>query len=153
MWKICRECGKKFETNNKTKISCSLSCSRKFNRKKYNDINDTDINLTRNESGMLGELIVMQDLVRKGWNVYKAISGSAPVDLVAFKGDVIYKIEVKLGEMSASGYVNFPKPRNLEYDLVAIAFRNGKVLYIPRISLNTFQRFTEARWIADGIQI
>lgn len=52
-------------------------------------------------------MVVSVDLMNQGFAVYRALSPSAPFDIVAIKGEVVRKIEVRSGWYTPTGQVGF----------------------------------------------
>lgn len=59
----------------------------------------------RVDIGAIGELAVSQDLIRQGWEVYRAIHGNTRVDLVALKGSEVRRIQVKTSTECKTGAI------------------------------------------------
>lgn len=91
--KICN-CGKEFATFNKRKIYCSNDCNKKYTPKLSGGITEK---LCTGTIGVIGELVISIDLLKKGYNVYRALSPSSNGDLIAEKNNIFCKIEVRTG--------------------------------------------------------
>lgn len=53
--------------------------------------------------GAANELLVAADLTLRGYAVYRAVSPSAPFDLVAVKGEAILRVEVRASRERSDG--------------------------------------------------
>src|SRR5215218_7020393 len=58
--------------------------------------------------GAASELLVMTDLLSRGFEVYRAISGHAACDLVAEIEGQLYRVEVKTVGRDSGGYPRSP---------------------------------------------
>ncbi len=73
------------------------------------------------------------DLIKKGYEVFRALSPSCSCDLIAKKGSKILRIEVRTGQIYANtGRLSYPKKKIDEQnkDHYAIVI-NDQVLYEP----------------------
>lgn len=84
--------------------------------------------------GAIAELVVSADLMKRGYEVYRALSQSSSCDLLALKNGILTKIEVKTGYTNgATGSLSFPKGK-MRADIFAVVdHRNGTITYIPEI--------------------
>lgn len=59
--------------------------------------------MQRRVTGTVAELLVAGELMRKGYDVYRALSPHAPCDLVATMGEVTMRVEVRTVTERADG--------------------------------------------------
>ena len=85
--------------------------------------------------GTLGELIVAADLMRRGYQVFRAISPSCDYDLIILKGTHLLKVEVTKGYRD-KGVLRWPKHYKA-YDVLAVWEINSTITYIPELPLET----------------
>lgn len=87
--------------------------------------------------GDISELVVSLDLMRRGFHVYRAMGGAAPVDLLAYRlGGPIIRVECKTARENAHG-----KPMVKDMDLddlhhadhVAFVTHAGAIRYWPEL--------------------
>ena len=83
------------------------------------------------DKGAWGESLVCADLLKRGVHVYRAISPSAPCDLMALVDDKLARIEVKTVTMSDHPSV-FVKSHE-SHDILALVFPAGEVHYYPSL--------------------
>lgn len=122
--RICQHCGCEFTARKSNQVYCSFNCYRKLtlklervcvqcggklpiNKQKYcsyqceslylkrRKINTYNVNLSRTTIGVATELKVASELFLKGYSVFRALSPSAPCDLIAIKDKHIFRIEVR----------------------------------------------------------
>lgn len=81
--------------------------------------------------GAFGELIVSADLLRRGYQVFRAISPACDYDLIVLKGTRLLKIEVTKGRREKTGlqWTKHTKP----YDVLAVWESNSVITYIPEL--------------------
>lgn len=71
-------------------------------------------------TGASAELRAAAHFMDEGYYVFRAVAAASPVDLVIYREGVCHRVEVKSATFSSSG-VGFTRPRNNEWDLLAIA--------------------------------
>ncbi len=94
-------------------------------------------------TGAMHELLVCADLMRRGYDVFRAQSPSCPCDVIAMIDGQTYKVEVTTGYMREDGQFSYPKKNNrYDYDIIAIVFHNGDILYLQRTASVTAPNIT-----------
>ncbi len=93
--KECPNCSKTFITKRSTQLYCSFECSKVKNKERIIESGLEDI--SPGTIGAISELIVAADLMKNGFEVYRALSPSSDCDLIAIKGEEIRKYEVRSG--------------------------------------------------------
>ena len=91
--------------------------------------------LTCGTKGALGELAVSSDLMKRGYEVFRALSPDAAFDLIASKGAMLLRIECRCGTFHAkTGKISFAKtqPRSGRVlpDHYAVVL-SGQIVYEP----------------------
>lgn len=136
----CDQCRKDYKAGHGQRF-CSPVCRTSFHRK-YNHCPDIerDNNLTTATIGSIHEYQVSVDLMRRGWQIFKALSPNGPVDLVAIKADRILRVQVTKGskyksESKRTERICHGKGKNGSgrYDLLAISMVSGEIVYIPTL--------------------
>ena len=85
--------------------------------------------LTVTKCGAHSELIACAYLLRKGYDVYRAVNWTSKADLVAVRGDAILRVQVKTGTyLYDSGKFSYPKPLNDLYDLLIVVDYKGDIV-------------------------
>lgn len=92
---------------------------------KIRDSNSGDV-------GAEKEMVVCADLLRHGFEVFRAISGTASFDLVASLGKKLFRIEVK-SETTAEKYMS----HSHKADILAIVKKDRSIVYynVPGFSI------------------
>lgn len=86
-------------------------------------------------AGAASELIASAHLIAQGYHVFRALAASCPVDLVAYRGGELLKVEVKTATVRPeTRYApSLPYPTNDEWDLLVVILSTGQVLTLePR---------------------
>jgi hypothetical protein len=118
---------------------CSQKCRRNQEREKYKKSNPPlkDISGNKMDSlkvGTLGEISVMLDLIKKGYNVYRNVAYSGYCDLAIMHEKIMLRIEVKTGFYSAYGKLCYPGHKDKSrFDILAVWLKSGEVIYIPEL--------------------
>jgi len=126
--RICVVCKGEFKTNHKTQLACSNSC-----RYKRDDEREL-LGLDSGRVGSISELAVCIDLLTKGYYVFRSMSPSGPIDLIAMKDGKTLKIEVKTTYRTFSGKIKKPKHSHDQHDVMAVFIPDEKTIeYTPRL--------------------
>lgn len=127
---ICQSCQREFEPARTDQIYCSASCQRKKNRPDL----DWRSEIGRGNSGAYSELIAAACLFRHGYYVFRNLGPHGPCDLVALKGDVFLRVEVKT-ETPCSSQIPIHRGYKLgkDYDVMAVVGFDGGVTFYPEL--------------------
>jgi len=126
--RTCVVCKDEFKTNHKTQLACSNAC-----RYKRDDEREL-LGLDSGRVGSISELAVCIDLLTKGYYVFRSMSPSGPVDLIAMKNGKTLKIEVKTMHRTFSGKIRKPKHSHDQHDVIAVFIPDEKAIeYTPRL--------------------
>ena len=135
--KKCLKCGKEFiphPTKQKQQKYCSKFCQRKNTAEKQRGTSFYGIyNIKKIPTGTVGtiaELMVSVDLMKKGYEVFRALSPSCSCDILILKNNKVIKIEVRTGYEGEKTF-SYPK-NNIKAEQVAVVLhRSNKIIYIP----------------------
>jgi hypothetical protein len=138
--KQCVRCGKKIEGKHASlKKFCTRQCSIKDMNEKYNAQNPPILTLSgkcldSQQVGTIGELVVIIDLMKKGYHVYRNIVHSSYCDLAVVNGKTLLRVEVKTGFYSPTGLLCYPScDKKDRYDHLAVWTKSGGLVYIPEL--------------------
>ena len=82
--------------------------------------------------GAEGEMLVTLDLMRTGWEVFRAVSPTATVDLIAMRDGLVSRIEVTKGTRKGSTHWLKWSPHDAaRFDVLAVWESDGRITYIP----------------------
>jgi len=133
--KVCIVCEKTIEGKwiRADRKFCGEICSKKYKQKVYRSLNPP-LNLTTGMVGCLHELEVTCDLIKRGFHVYRAVSGNSDCNLAIVKDNKLIRVEVTTGRYEPKeGKYFYPHHDESKYDLLAIIFYDGKIIYKPEI--------------------
>ncbi len=127
----CRQCNVDIDTSVLSASSryCGDVCKSKHKSrtKAY-----PDSSIPRGTVGAISELAVCVKLMELGWHVFRCQSPNSPFDVVAIRGDLVRKIEVRTGKISDAGtrtWVQLTRPGTTEH---AVYYpRNRTVEFYP----------------------
>jgi Holliday junction resolvase-like predicted endonuclease len=107
---VCKVCGKSF-TGNYGSRYCSDEC-RNLNLRETVGRFSTSFGRSATETGTISELYACLDLMKKGYDVFRAVSGGQFCDLIAYKNNKFYRVEVRTGYRGSNGKITFPRKRD-----------------------------------------
>lgn len=113
--RVCVACGELYRAIYGTQKYCSPTCRKVATVRTYSVPAETRLyGISPSTLGTLREMLVAIDLMRRGFDVFKAMSPNSPCDLVALRGDSpALRIEVKTAVQSpVTGKVAVPRPRH-----------------------------------------
>lgn len=126
----CLHCGTPIVKKKRGQKYCKHDCSVESLKIEDRKVNThRQWNLSSGTVGAIHELVTCVDLMKKGYQVFRAMSPSSLCDLVAYKDNKYMKIEVTTGYV-ANGRFYFPQKKAERFDTLAIVF-NGEVTYTP----------------------
>lgn len=121
----CPGCKKDFMGKG-NQVYCDISCYKETHKKR--NTHGRQYNLSTATVGALGELRVAVDLMRNGYNVYRALSPSAPCDLLIFKDEKLIEVEVRTAVVTRNGRYYYSKmtPRS---EIIFAVVLPDKIIY------------------------
>ena len=126
----CENCKKNYIgiSENQRQRWCSEKCSKEF---KYGG--DVPIkNISSGTIGAVAELIVSLDLMKRGYEVYRALSPASSCDILALKGKKVFTIEVRTGYKSKDNKTIITNRFNMRAKYLAIVIhRTNEIIYEP----------------------
>jgi hypothetical protein len=86
--------------------------------------------------GAVSELFVASDLLKKGFEVYRSMSGGG-CDLVVIRTDgLVERIEVKTGYRTSKGLLSYPHGHVGMFDIMAVVVEGEGVVYLNASEVN-----------------
>lgn len=125
----CTTCGGLLE-NPKWNQKYCISCRVKYRERREAEM----LKVNASTKGAINELKVAADLLSKKFDVYRAVSPSAFVDLVVHKNSKLFRVEVTAVTVSIGGTMFYLPHNSNNYDVIALVFPNGDILYKPELS-------------------
>jgi Holliday junction resolvase-like predicted endonuclease len=92
--------------------------------------------MNQRDLGAWSELLASADLMKRGYDVLRAVSQSCPCDIVAFKDDKdLMRIQVRTGSYNPTGMATAMVAQKdaSKFDVLAIVMKDGKVFYEPNV--------------------
>lgn len=85
--------------------------------------------MDKSARGATSELLAAADLLRQGYEVFRALSPSASCDLIAMKAGTTYRVQVRTGQRYApTGKLHCSRAG--AYDLlVVVDLKTGELIY------------------------
>jgi len=129
--KKCPVCGYIFLGKQK-QIYCSIKC-RTDKILKDNQVGPEFRILTNGTKGALNEFIVIVDLLKKGYEVFRAVSQDSSCDLAILKDKKLLRVEVTSAWTSAGGKIIRSKKKitSGKNDILATIYHGDKIDYFP----------------------
>jgi len=133
--KVCVQCQTPLpvEKFKRRAFCCSASCERLRLHQKYRGENPASSYLCNTTTtGTINEFKVAIDLLRRGYQVFKAISPGAICDLMIYKDHQLVRVEVTTGSR-VNGKLSHTKSHAKDkYDLLCVVVRD-EIVYIPEV--------------------
>ena len=123
------------KTKRKHAKYCNRSCQKKAKYVKWAKLNP-NLGLSTATVGQIAELYVACDLLKKGYEVFKALSPGASCDLAVLKSGRLIRIEVRTGfKVPFSGKIIYGKYKkdHDRQEVFAIWFKTGEIIYQPTL--------------------
>lgn len=104
-------------------------------KQRYEPVPEWRRNAPKGTIGAVHEMLVSYDLLKRGWHVFRSVSGSSPYKLIAIKGKNEIKVEVTTGHRFGE-VLHHPKRNPGPWDVLAIVVRDDEIIYRPEIVLD-----------------
>jgi len=138
---ICGSCSGEFFTQTPGKRQCR-PCARKENSLLRVRVTERGKNrhgkwgLSTGSVGAVSELVACVDLMKKGYDVFRAVSPSCPCDLIIRKGGLTFRVEVRTAQKLLNGKFSYPCTKKDEgrSDIFALVCGDA-VMYVPELLL------------------
>lgn len=130
--KICIGCDKSFETAKTAQKYCTQKCRTFHKQIERNSLNKS-IGLSTGTVGAIAELMACVDLMKNGYDVFRAMSPASNCDILAMKGDEIRFYEIRTGHYYISGdkkKLNWPNRNTNGKEIIVITHSDNKVHYV-----------------------
>lgn len=129
----CRHClkpitGKWVSTS---RVFCGKACARLWRGGRIIELNGLRPPLSSGHIGALHELLACADLIRRGYEVFRAVSPASPFDLIIFSKRGMERVEVRTAVRMPDGTIRTNSSDRC--DILAMVFYDGTVQYRPEI--------------------
>jgi len=113
---------------NRNRKYCSKSCSTIYYKQENGFASAFSKQITTGTVGAISELIVATELMKNGYEIYRAISPSSSCDLLGLKGGKLYSFEVRTGyHNKKKDKVSYSKARIKANYVAVVVFDSEKV--------------------------
>ena len=131
---ICEECQKPFTNLYRRTRFCSQKCRlHSAYKRNYIPSPQEKAGIDRAATGAASELIVAADLLRRGYEVFRALSPHASCDLAILHDGKLLRVEVRTGRKAANRQrAFFVKSKKYRSDIWAVVL-DHEILYEPPI--------------------
>lgn len=131
---ICEECTKPFVNLYRRAKFCSQKCRlHSAYKRNYIPSPQEKNGISRASTGAANELLVAADLLKKGYEVFRALSPQASCDLAILNDGKLLRVEVRTGREAANRQrAFFVKSKKKHSDILAVVL-NHEILYEPPI--------------------
>jgi hypothetical protein len=129
--KQCLNCEKTFRAL-RNQVFCTKYCSRVYKFQNSRVSNGLE-HIAAGTVGRVSEIMVCVDLMKKGFEVYTALSTSSHCDLLAIKDKITYGFEVRTGQYFASknGHrLHYPTNNIGGKTVVVVTHSDNKIHYM-----------------------
>ena len=106
---------------------CSTGCMKEYESQsllKNDKLNSCNV-------GAISELIVCSDLLKQGYETYRAVSQASNGDIVAFKDEKFRRIEVRTGRYYNGKSLKYPTSNIRAEYIAVVTHRDNKAHYFP----------------------
>lgn len=92
--------------------------------------------LASSTTGAVSELTVACDLLKRGYEVFRAVSPSCSCDLAILKDNKLVRVEVRTAQRNqVTGNVLYPNPDRNRFDVLALVLlADNEIIYIPELN-------------------
>lgn len=133
MRSVCIQCGLPYTPYVRMGICRQKYCSKKCSAEANRFDCSSGLGLSTGTVGAIAELEISTDLLKKGYEVFRALSPSCSCDILILKNGVSRKIEVRSGSRTKTGKLIHPN-KNFRADMWAIfVHRTKEIIYIPEL--------------------
>lgn len=131
---ICHRCKVNFKANTSARKYCSAQCRLDKKRELTAKFNGRVGGITTGTIGAISELMACADLMKNGYEVFRAMSPSSNSDVIGIKDGIVHLYEVRTGNYSETSkgiLLTWSNVRSEGKEMLVITFRDNKVHHIP----------------------
>lgn len=131
----CQLCGIDFLKVREYQKFCSDVCRSAQYNSQFRHVNRTDKKIPTGTTGTISELLVAADLLKSGYEVFRALSPSCSCDLAILKNGKLIRVEVTTAYIGPSGKLLTCKKPNEKSDIIAYVLKAGnEIIYEPPLN-------------------
>ena len=135
---VCVHCNDNFLPTQRAGMKqkfCSPKCSKEWRYAQSYGVNYRRDKLSTGATGAMVELIVSVDLMKKKFEVFRALSPASSCDILAMKNGKSYPLEIRTGVYSADKKVAYFHTNIKAPYIVVYTMIDDKIHYITEPSL------------------
>jgi hypothetical protein len=121
----CKTCKKEFITKSVNHFYCS-ECKKEYFRTGTDGIPSSTV-------GAISEILVSADLLKKGYEVFRAMSPSCSCDLAVLKDGKLKRIEVRTGKRIRNGKIYASKDGFRADIFATVVHKENIITYEPKL--------------------
>lgn len=136
--KICRLCDAPISGRYTQRVYCSYKCRLEHNKRQRHELNPYLKVCTTGQTGAMSEMLVCVDLLKRGFDVFRAVAQSCSCDIVALRNGRMFRVEVKTAYRRKTGTVGVSlRPDQKEkFDILAMVWLdNNEIVYEPSLPI------------------
>jgi len=99
------------------------------------DARTRNLDLPPGTVGAISEIIVATDLMKKGFDVYRAMSPHAFADIIVLKDGVMIQIEVRTGIKLKNNKIAYPKLNIHNKSVAVVVYPDNGIYYLTNPEL------------------
>lgn len=130
----CRRCGQTMLNVHGRRQYCSTKCAHGKSNTAPRVYLSRQLGLSTGQLGAVGELVASVDLIRRGYEVFRAVSPACSCDLIILKNGMLRRVEVRTAYRNVNGTITYPRQTKDEgrSDVFALIV-DGGVIYEPTL--------------------
>lgn len=120
----CKKCEAEFSTSKSQQVFCSAECYRALENNQWG----SGLGFSTGTVGAIAELMASVELMKAGFEVYRALSQSSSCDILGVKDGQLYGFEVRSATATKSGKLSYPTKNIRAKNLVLVIHRESRVV-------------------------
>lgn len=127
--RACKRCRIDFMSTRRLQVFCKRQCRNEFYQIGLSpELLD---GVAPSTIGAISEMLVCADLLKRRYEVYRAISPACSSDLVIHKNGKLERVEVRTSRLGLNGEAKCAAPKAGRFDILAMVLRSGEITYQP----------------------
>lgn len=129
---LCAKCSRTFSAKTSNQKYCSKDC--------WGQVYKNSLGISTGTTGAISELIASIDLMKKGFEVYRALSPSSSSDILGYKDKKVYRFEVRTGmkipNFGGKIHLTYSKQNVRAPNMAVVILRDNEIYYYPSIFIS-----------------
>ena len=128
--KQCVVCNRNFEAKTPNQKYCSEDCQIQVHRTLGGEFNSNN-SISCGTVGAISELLASVDLMKRGYEVHRALSPQSNCDVLAIKNKKVYRFEIRTARKVFDGKLNYSLAYIKAPNVIAVVIKNSEIYYFP----------------------